>query len=72
MNNITLVSSYLQFKNPILGKPTYAIEEHYHARRVVVMINGKETQFRYMAHEMPFVATEDEIVEAIKTQLVTI
>lgn len=71
MNEITLVSSHLQFKSPILGKPTYAIEAHYHARRVVAMVHGVERQFRFMSDELNFDSTEDAILEAVRTQMAT-
>lgn len=68
---ITLKSSHLQFKNPILGQPSRPVEEHYYARRTVAIVDGVERQFRFMANELPFYATEDEMIDAIKAQLET-
>ena len=67
--NIVLKESKLQFKNPVVGQPTRAIEEHYYARRIVAIVDGEERQFRFMANELPFAATEDEMIAAIKAQL---
>lgn len=69
--DITLKESKLQFKNPVLGKPTKAVEEHYYARRIVAVVENDERQFRFMANELPFVATEDDMVTAIEKQLTT-
>lgn len=67
--NIILKSSHLQFKNPVLGQPTRAVEEHYYARRIVAIVDGEERQFRFMADELPFYATEDDMILAIENQL---
>lgn len=67
---IILKSSHLQFKNPVLGQPTRAVEEHYYARRIVAIVDDEERQFRFMASELPFFATEEEMIEAIKNQLI--
>lgn len=67
--NIILKESKIQFKNPILGQPTRAIEEHYYARRIVAIVDGEEQHFRFMVNELPFVATEEEMIAAIKVQL---
>jgi hypothetical protein len=69
--DIALKESKLQFKNPILGQPTRAIAEHYYARRIVAVVENDERQFRFMADELPFVATEDDMVTAIENQLTT-
>lgn len=67
--DITLKESKLQFKNPVIGQPTRAVEEHYYARRIVAVVENDERQFRFMANELPFVATEDDMVSAIEKQL---
>lgn len=68
---ITLKSSHLQFKNPVLGQPTRAIEDHYYARRIVAIVDEKERQFRFMANELPFFATEEDMIAVIQSQLNT-
>lgn len=67
--NIILKDSKIQFKNPTIGQPTRAIEEHYYARRIVAIVDGEERQFRFMANELPFAATEEDMITAIKEQL---
>jgi len=67
--NIVLKESKIQFKNPTLGQPTRAVEEHYYARRLVAVIDTDERQFRFMARELPFLATEDDMVSAIENHL---
>ncbi|MCM3457450.1 hypothetical protein M3685_26640 [Heyndrickxia oleronia] len=67
--NIVLKAVYVQWKNPILGQPTRAIEEHYYARRIIAIVNGEERQFRFMASELPFHATEDDMVATIENQI---
>ena len=67
--SIVLKESKIQFKNPIIGQPTRAVEEHYYARRIVAVVDGNERQFRFMANELPFVATEEEMIVAIENQL---
>lgn len=68
--NIVLKESKLQFKNPGIGQPTRAVEEHYFARRIVAVVEENERQFRFMASELPFVASEDDMVWAIENQLI--
>lgn len=67
--NIVLKESKLQFKNPVIGQPTRAVEEHYYARRIVAVVDTDERQFKFMANELPFVATEVDMIVAIKKQL---
>lgn len=67
--DIVLKSSHLQFKNPVLGQPSRAVEEHYYARRIVAVVNGEERHFRFMANELSFIATEEEMIASIETQL---
>lgn len=66
---ITLKESKIQFRNPIIGQPTRAVEDHYYARRIVAVVESDERQFRFMASELPFVATEDDMLSAIESQL---
>ncbi|MBK3495327.1 hypothetical protein JFL43_10795 [Viridibacillus sp. YIM B01967] len=67
--NITLKESKLQFKNPVIGQPTRAVEDHYYARRIVAIVEGNESQFRFMASELPFAAKEDEMITTIEHQV---
>ncbi|MGG3891996.1 hypothetical protein [Metabacillus fastidiosus] len=66
--NIVLKELKLQFKNPIIGQPTRAIEEHYYGRRVVALVNGSEKQFYFTKDEMPFLANEVEIISSIENR----
>ncbi|MBU5215083.1 hypothetical protein [Heyndrickxia oleronia] len=66
MNEITLKASYIQWKNPILGQPTRPVREHYYARRIVAIVNGEERQFRFLNTELPFEATEEDMIAAIE------
>lgn len=69
--DIVLKESKIQFKNPVIGKPTRAVEEHYYARRIVAVVDNDEHQFRFMANELAFTATENDMISAIVTQLTT-
>jgi hypothetical protein len=66
---IVLKESKLQFKNPVIGQPTRAVEEHYYARRIVAYVDGEEKMFRFMANELPFTSTEDDMISTITAQL---
>lgn len=67
--NITLKESKIQFKNPIIGQPTRAVEEHYHARRIIAIVDGEEKHFRFTKEELAFTSTEENISSAVKNQL---
>ncbi|MCL1701636.1 hypothetical protein [Lysinibacillus sp. Bpr_S20] len=67
--DILLKESKIQFKNPTLGQPSRAVEQHYYARRIVAVVDSDERQFRFMKTELPFVATEEDMVTAIEKQL---
>lgn len=69
MNNIVLKAAYFQWKNPVLGQPSRAVEEHYYARRIVAVVNGIERQFRFTKDELPYTATEDQMIAAIDDQV---
>ncbi|OMC83367.1 hypothetical protein [Viridibacillus sp. FSL H8-0123] len=66
---IEIVKTSIQFKNPIIGKPTLAIEEHYYARRITAIVDELERPFRFMASEIALDATEEDMIEAIEIQL---
>ncbi|MGM7682662.1 hypothetical protein ACSVDA_10965 [Cytobacillus sp. Hm23] len=66
---IVLKESKLQFKNPTIGQPSRAVEEHYYARRIVAIVEGEERNFRFMKDKLPFVASENQMIEAIELQL---
>lgn len=68
--NIEIIRTTIQFKNPIIGKPTYSIPEHYYARRIFASVDGGEEQlFRFMANELPFEADEYDMIAAIESRL---
>lgn len=67
---IILKESKIQFKNPVIGQPTRAIEAHYYARRITALVDGVERQFRFMANELPFDATEDDMILAIENYII--
>ena len=67
--NIIIKSSSIQFKNPNIGQPTRAVEDHYNGRKIIADVNGEERMFRFKKEEMPFIVDEDEMVELIKQRL---
>lgn len=67
--NIIIKSSNIQFKNPNIGQPTRAVEEHYNGRRIIADVDGEERMFRFKKEEMPFVVDEDEMVELIRQKI---
>jgi hypothetical protein len=67
--NIIIVSSHIQFKNPQIGQPTRAVEEHYNGRRITALVDGEERIFRFKKEELPFDIDEDDMVEAIERRL---
>ena len=64
--NIIIKSSNIQFKNPQIGQPTRAVEEHYNGRRIIADADGEERMFRFKKEEMPFICDEDEMIELIE------
>lgn len=69
--NIVLKESKLQFKNPMIGQPTRAVEEHYYARRIIAIVDGEERHFRFTKDELPFLATEDDMILVIQNKINT-
>ena len=67
--NIIIKSSNIQFKNPQIGQPTRAVEEHYNGRRIIADVDGEERIFRFKKDEMPFVIDEDEMIELIRQKI---
>ena len=67
--NIIIKSSNIQFKNPQIGQPTRAVEEHYNGRRIIADVDGKERMFRFKKEEMPFMVDEDEMIELIRQKI---
>ena len=67
--NIIIKSSSIQFKNPQIGQPTRAVEEHYNGRRIIAMINDEERMFGFKKDEMPFVIDEDGMIELIRQKI---
>ena len=62
-------SSNIQFKSPVIGKPSRAVEEHYNGRSIIVSIDGEGQMFRFKASEMPFVIEEDEMIALIEKRI---
>jgi hypothetical protein len=67
--NIIIKSSNIQFKNPQIGQPTRAVEEHYNGRRIIADVDGEERVFRFKKEEMPFICDEDEMIELIEQRV---
>lgn len=67
--NIIIKSSNIQFKNPQIGQPTRAVEEHYNGRRIIADVDGEERMFRFKKEEMPFICDEDEMIELIEQRV---
>ena len=67
--NIIIKSSNIQFKNPQIGQPTRAVEEHYNGRRIIADVDGEERMFRFKKDEMPFVIDEDGMIELIRQKI---
>lgn len=67
--NIIIKSSNIQFKNPQMGQPTRAVEEHYNGRRIIAVVDGEERMFRFKKEEMPFICDEDEMIELIEQRV---
>ena len=69
--NIIIKSSSIQFKNPQIGQPTRAVEEHYNGRRIIALVDGEEEMFRFKKDELAFNVDEDDMIEAIEQRLST-
>ena len=67
--NIFIKESKIQFKNPQIGQPTRAVEEHYNGRRIIADVDGEERVFRFKKEEMPFICNEDEMIELIEQRV---
>ena len=67
--NIIIKSSNIQFKNPNIGQPTRAVEEHYNGRRIIADVDGEERMFRFKKEEMPFVIEEDEMIAILEQKV---
>ena len=67
--NIIIKSSNIQFKNPNIGQPTRAVEEHYNGRRIIADVDGEERMFRFKKDEIPFIVDEDEMIQLIEQRL---
>lgn len=66
---VNIIESKISFKNPQVGQPTKAIEEHYNGRRIIADVNGQRQAFRFKKDEMPFSVTEDEMIAEIEKRL---
>lgn len=67
--DIFIKESKIQFRNPQIGQPTRAVEEHYNGRRIIADVDGEERMFRFEKDEMPFVIDEDGMVELIEQRI---
>lgn len=67
--NIIIKSSNIQFKNPQIGQPTRAVEEHYNGRRIIADVDGEERMFRFKKEEMPFLIDEDGMIGLIEQRV---
>lgn len=67
--DIFIKESKIQFKNPNIGQPTRAVEEHYNGRRIIADVDGEERVFRFKKEEMPFICDEDEMIELIEQRV---
>mgnify|MGYP001361953999 FL=1 len=67
--NIIIVSSHIQFKNPLIGQPTRAVEEHYYGRRIRALVDGEERLFRFTKNELAFDVDEEDMILAIERRL---
>ena len=66
---IIIKSSNIQFKNPQIGQPTRAVEEHYNGRRITALVDGEEQLFRFKKDELAFDVDEDDMILAIEQRL---
>lgn len=66
---IIITNSSIQFRNPQIGQPTRAVEEHYNGRRITALVDGEEQLFRFKKDEIAFDVDEDEMIQAIEQQL---
>ena len=67
--NIIIKSSNIQFKNPQIGQPTRAVEEHYNGRRITALVDGEEQLFRFKKDELAFDVDEEDMISAIEQRL---
>jgi hypothetical protein len=67
--NIIIKSSSIQFKNPQIGQPTRAVEEHYNGRRITALVDGEEQMFRFKKDELAFDVDEEDMILAIEQRL---
>lgn len=66
---IIITNSSIQFKNPQIGQPTRAVEEHYNGRRITALIDGEEQLFRFKKNELAFDVDENDMILAIEQSL---
>jgi hypothetical protein len=66
---IIIINSNIQFKNPQIGQPTRAVEEHYNGRRITALVDGEEQLFRFKKNELAFDVDEEDMIVAIEQRL---
>lgn len=69
MSDIIIKSAKLQFKNPQLGKPSRALEEHYYGRTIIAQVDGNERMFSFKLNELAFEVDEVDMIQAIESRL---
>lgn len=62
---VIIKESKIQFRNPQIGQPTRAVEEHYNGRRIVALIDGEEKMYRLKKDDIGFYADEGEMMGAV-------
>lgn len=67
--NIIIKTSNIQFKNPKIGQPTRAVEEHYNGRRIIADVDGDERIFRFKKDELAFNVDEEDMIKAIESKI---
>lgn len=63
---IDIIESYIIFKNPQIGQPSKRTKEHYYRRRINCEIDGNREEYKFTPDEIPFEATEEDMINAIK------
>lgn len=66
---IIIQSSNIQFKNPQIGQPTRAVEDHYNGRRISALVDGEDQMFRFKKDELAFDVDEEDMIQAIEQRV---
>ncbi|GIN71119.1 hypothetical protein J14TS2_15940 [Bacillus sp. J14TS2] len=68
--NIIIKSSTIQFKNPTIGQPSRAVEEHYFGRVVTAVVDGEEKMYRFKPEKLPYHSDEEGMIAAIEERVI--